>query len=157
ERDAARERLQFWLATAVATELKPLAALEAAWREGKLPAAARGLAFRLIENAGALDRAAQGEIDPTARTAPARLGVRSRRPRLHIPALIRPGPARLAAILQHYAAPDAHGAVFLPRPGALSAPLDRSRSWAECAAAGFRPFGRFACRFDGLERFANAL
>ncbi|HVY86714.1 MAG TPA: phosphonate-binding protein, partial [Caulobacterales bacterium] len=159
ERDAARERLQFWLAGAVAQELAPLVALEAAWREGRLPAAARGLAFRLVENAGALDRAGQGvdELPPEARAALAQCGVRIGRHSIYMPALGRPQAARLAAILQHWALPDPHGALFLPRVGAPSANLDRPRSWAECAAAGYRPFGRFAVRFDRLERLASAL
>ncbi|MES1199142.1 MAG: helicase-related protein [Pseudomonadota bacterium] len=159
ERDAARERLQFWLAGAVAHELGALVALEAAWREGKLPAAARGLAFRLVENAGALDRAGQGvdELPPEARHALAQCGVRIGRHTIYMPALIHPQPARLAAILQHWALPNPQGALFLPRIGAPSVNLDRSRTWAECAAAGYRPFGRFAVRFDRLERLASAL
>ncbi|HVZ99713.1 MAG TPA: helicase-related protein [Caulobacterales bacterium] len=159
ERDAARERLQFWLAGAVAHELGPLMALEAAWREGRLPAAARGLAFRLVENAGALDRAGQGvdELPPEARGALAQLGVRIGRHSIYMPALGRPQAARLAAILQHWALPDPHGALFLPRVGAPSANLERARTWAECAAAGYRPFGKFAVRFDRLERLAAAL
>jgi ATP-dependent RNA helicase SUPV3L1/SUV3 len=159
ERDAARERLEFWLASAVARELKPLVALEAAWREGRLPAAARGLAFRLIENAGALDRAGQGvdEMPPEARHALMQHGVRLGRHSLFLPALIRPRPARLAAILQHWSNPNPNGTLFLPRPGAISAPLERACGWAECAAAGFRPLGRVAVRFDSLERLAAAL
>ena len=159
ERDAARERLQFWLAGAVAHELQPLFALDKAWHDGALPPAARGLAFRLIENAGALDRAGQGvdELAPEARAALTRLGVRFGRHTLYMPALTRPQASRLAAILQHWASNAPQGALFLPRVGAPSTPLDRERAWAECAAAGYRPFGRFAVRFDRVERLASAL
>src|SRR5690606_36262991 len=48
-------------------------------------------------------------------------------------------------------------AVFLARPGALSAPLEQPRCWGECVAAGFRPCGRIAVRLDIVERLAEAL
>jgi len=44
QRAAARERLELWLAQSVANDLRPLVALETAWRDGRLPPDARGLA-----------------------------------------------------------------------------------------------------------------
>jgi ATP-dependent RNA helicase SUPV3L1/SUV3 len=158
-RNAARERVQAWLNGCVRTDLRALVALERAWREGGLPAAARGLAFRLIENDGALDRAQVDldELTPEARKALARLGVRLGRRVIYMPALIKPRAARLMAILTHRM-PRAGGApLFLPRPGAISAPLDDDASPLVCAAAGYRRCGRVAVRFDRVEVLAAAL
>jgi len=159
ERDAAHERLELWLARTVADDLRPLMALETAWREGRLPADARGLAFRLIENAGALDRAREDleHIDDAAQAALTRYGVRLGRHTIFMPKLVRPRAAQTLAVLWHCAHPGKLHAVFLARPGALSAPLDRARGWGEIAAAGYRACGRFAVRLDLVERLAEAI
>jgi ATP-dependent RNA helicase SUPV3L1/SUV3 len=47
-------------------------------------------------------------------------------------------------------------ALFLPAPGAQSAPVDAALSWESYAAAGFRPAGPRAVRLDALERLAGA-
>lgn len=157
EREAAHERLELWLARTVAHDLRPLVGLEAAWRDGKLPADARGLAFRLLENAGALDRAKEdiGHVSQGALQALGRAGVRVGQHSIYMPALIKPRAAHTLAILWHAAHPG--GGVFLARPGALSAPLDRVHPWGECAAAGYRVCGRVAVRLDLIERLADAI
>lgn len=159
ERDAAHERLELWLARTVAHDLRPLVALETAWREGRLPRDARGLAFRLIESAGALDRAGEDleHISADARAVLQRYGVRLGRHTIFMPKLVRPKAALTLAVLWHCAHPGKLHAVFLARPGALSLPLDRARSWGEIAAAGYRACGRFAVRLDLVERLAEAL
>src|SRR5262249_41671659 len=74
-----------------------------------------------------------------------------------VPALLKPRAAHLLAVLWHAAHPHrGHHGVFLPRPGALSAPLDHSRWWGGCAAAGYRPCGRIAIPFDIVERLVAA-
>jgi ATP-dependent RNA helicase SUPV3L1/SUV3 len=158
ERNAARERLELWLAQLVARDLRPLLALENAWREGRLPPDARGLAFRLIENAGALDRAGEDldHMSEQAHSALQRHGVRLGRHTIFMPALVKPRAAHTLALLWHAAHPGPH-AVFLARPGALSVPLELRRSWGECAAAGYRACGRIAVRLDLVERLADAL
>jgi ATP-dependent RNA helicase SUPV3L1/SUV3 len=158
-RAAARVRLQAWVEARVRADLTPLVALESAWREGRLPIAARGLAFRLIENYGALDRddAVLAEVTSEARKALARFGVRIGRHVIYIPALIRPHAARAMAILAHHMARMSGAPSFLPRPGALAAPVDEDISAAVCAAAGYRRCGRIAVRFDRLELLASAL
>lgn len=158
ERTTARERLQDWLTKLIAADLRPLVALEKAWRENVLPPQARGLAFRLIENAGALDRAGEplDDVTPEAWEALTRHGVRIGRHSIFMPALVRPRAAKTLAILRHCALGE-QGAVFLPRPGALSVPLDRRRGWSECAAAGYRACGRVAVRLDQIEHLGDAL
>jgi len=159
ERNAARERLDLWLAQLVAHDLRPLLALENAWREGRLPPDARGLAFRLIENAGALDRAA-GDLDhmsEAACNALRRYGVRIGRHTVFLPALVKPRAAHTLALLWRAAHPNAGQSLFLARPGALSAPLDHKREWGECAAAGYRACGHIAVRLDLVEKLAEAI
>jgi ATP-dependent RNA helicase SUPV3L1/SUV3 len=155
ERAAARERLEYWLARKVTADLRPLALLEAAWRDGKLPPDARGLAFRLLENHGALDAGAEDlrHIGGQARAALQRCGVRLGRHSIFMPALVRPHAARTLAILRH----GPEQALFLPRPGVLSVALERARGWDVCAAAGYRACGRIAVRLDLVERLADAL
>jgi ATP-dependent RNA helicase SUPV3L1/SUV3 len=167
KRAAALAPLQAWLDAAVARELKPLVALEAAWREGRLPASARGLAFRLIEAGGALDRAQSPEplpemLDDAACAALSKLGVRLGRHSFYFPALIKPRPAHLHALLRYWTqeAPpkETHrGPLFLPKPGALSAKTPGALSPLQAAAAGYRLFSGFAVRFDRLEALAEAL
>jgi ATP-dependent RNA helicase SUPV3L1/SUV3 len=159
ERAAAHERLELWLAQTVAHDLRPLVALETAWREGRLPSDARGLAFRLIENAGALDRAQEDldHISEQSQATLARYGVRIGRHTIFLPQLVRPRAAATLAVLWHSAHPGKFHSVFLARPGALSAPIDRHRSWGEYAAAGFRACGRVAVRLDLVERLAESV
>ncbi len=159
ERAAAHERLELWLARMVAHDLRPLVALENAWREGRLPPDARGLAFRLIENAGALDRAEEDleHMKEAGRAALQRHGARLGQHTIFLPALVRPRAAHTLALLWRAAHPNEHHAVFMARPGALSAPLEHKRSWGECAAAGFRACGKIAVRFDLVERLAEAI
>lgn len=159
ERNAARERLEYWLARKVGSELRPLVQLEAAWREGRLPPDARGLAFRLVESAGALDRRVEAldHISGEAQAVLRRLGVRIGRLSVFMPALTRPRTAETLAVLRHAQHAQHARALFLPRAGALSAPLGEPRPWAELAAAGYRGCGRVAVRLDILEKLADAL
>lgn len=159
EREAARERLEFWLARKIAADLRPLVLLEAAWREGRLPADARGLAFRLIENSGALDRAQEDleQVSAEALQALKRCGVRTGRHTIYLSGLIKPRAAQTLATLWHWAHHRTPTGFFLPRPGALSARLDRPVDWREGAAAGYRICGRTAVRFDIVERLGDAL
>jgi ATP-dependent RNA helicase SUPV3L1/SUV3 len=160
ERNAARERLMDWLSRAIAETLRPLVALEAGWREERLKGEARGIAFRLLENGGALDCAREDASALTAEAVEAlrRIGVRVGKQSVFMPQLLKPRAAHVLAILWHAAHPHrGHHGVFLPRPGALSAPLDHSRWWGECAAAGYRQCGRVAVRFDIVERLVEVL
>jgi ATP-dependent RNA helicase SUPV3L1/SUV3 len=162
KRAAALAPLQAWLDGALAFELKPLLALEKAWKENRLPPAARGLAFRLIEAGGALPRAEAGDLDEAARAALSKLGLRLGRHAIYFPALIKPRPAHLHALLRYWTREtppqETHkGPLFMPKPGALSAPLPGLLDAALLAATGFRGFGDFGVRMDRLEALAEAL
>jgi ATP-dependent RNA helicase SUPV3L1/SUV3 len=158
ERAGARERLERWLADMLARDLAPLQRLERAWRDALLPPDARGLAFRLLENAGALDLADEPalQLSAEARTALKKLGVRIGRHAVFLPSLIRPRAAYALAVLTHAAhAPPGH-ALFLPKPGAVSVALAHPISWREAAAAGYRVCAGLAVRFDAIERLSEA-
>ncbi|ANP46445.1 helicase-related protein [Candidatus Viadribacter manganicus] len=159
ERNVARERLELWLAQLVAHDLRPLVALENAWRDGRLPPDARGLAFRLIENVGALDRVGEdlGHMSETACNALRRHGVRLGQHTIFMPALVKPRAAHTLALLWRAAFPDAGRSLFLARPGALSVVLNEKPTWGEGAAAGYRVCGRIAVRLDLIEKLAEAL
>jgi len=154
-RAAALRRLQTWLSAQIARDLAQLAGLASA--DG-VSGAARGLAFRLIESGGALDRRDAHDLvqalDPSGRSALSALGVYIGRRTIYVPRLIKPRPARLWSVLSA----AAHGEpAFLPRPGAIVAPLDAVPPWRSLAAAGYRAAGRFAVRLDIVERLAAAL
>jgi ATP-dependent RNA helicase SUPV3L1/SUV3 len=159
ELNAARERLELWLAQLVAHDLRPLVALENAWRDGRLPTDARGLAFRLIENAGALDRAGEDldHMSELACNALRRHGVRLGTHTVFMPALVKPRAAHTLALLWRAAHPNAEQPLFLARPGSLSTPLEHTCSWGECAAAGYRACGHIAVRLDLVEKLAEAI
>lgn len=158
QRSAARERLELWLARIVARDLRPLVALEKAWREARLTPDARGLAFRLIESAGALDVAHEdlSHLTEAGRSALLRHGVRIGVHTIFMPSLVKPRAARTLALLWRAASPAQH-TLFLPRAGALSVDLQAKREWGECAASGYRACGRIAVRFDVVEKLAAAL
>jgi ATP-dependent RNA helicase SUPV3L1/SUV3 len=157
---AARERVGTWLADAIARDLRPLHRLAAALADGSMRGLARGLAFQLIEAGGALDRRAAGAavqpLTPEDRKALGALGVRIGRHTVFLPGLAKQRAARLHAILRAAAHPEPAG-LFLPPPGgAHSLPVDPARSWGSYAAAGYRPAGPRAVRFESLERLAAA-
>jgi ATP-dependent RNA helicase SUPV3L1/SUV3 len=143
----AMARIEAWLSDEIARELWPLVRLEGAARDPAFSGAAKGLAFRLFESGGALDRREAPNIARNDRAALAALGVRFGRHTIYAPALARPRALRLR---------DALGAVrFSPSRRALSAPCDVALGWADYAVAGFRPCGRRAIRIDIVERLAG--
>jgi ATP-dependent RNA helicase SUPV3L1/SUV3 len=156
---AAKTRIERWLAETVERDLGVLVRLQAAIEARALSGAARGLAFQLIEAGGALDRRASadavGALESEDRKALAALGVRVGRHSVYMPLLLKQRAARLHAILRSAQGGDP-AKLFLPPPGAQSAPIDPALSWSSYAAAGFRPAGPRAARLDAVERLAGA-
>jgi ATP-dependent RNA helicase SUPV3L1/SUV3 len=143
----AMARIEAWLSDEIARELWPLVRLEQAARDLELSGAAKGLAFRLYEAGGALDRREALQVLRSDRAALAALGVRFGRHTIYAPALARSRSLRLRAALGP--------ALFRPSRRALSTPLVPQLSWADYAAMGFRPCGRRAVRIDMIERLAG--
>lgn len=160
--------------TAPAAELAAVEAPEAAAprapRKGPKPpkpgpqplkGLARGMAFRLAEAGGVLDRAGM-EADLAAlsqddRKALRAVGVRFGRAGLYLPGLLKPRAARLHAILDWSSRGAEGGLPFLPSPGATSVKLEAAPPAEQLAAAGYRAFGLRAVRLDIVDRIADAL
>ena len=117
-RERVRARLQAWIDTHVAAVLAPL--FEAGARAQSDPAL-RGLLHRLTE-AGGLVPGPTPWPPPAHRTALKAIGVKAGRHALFMPALLRPRPVALRAILLALAAGLA--VPKLPRPGAVSLPRE---------------------------------
>src|SRR5262249_32681525 len=120
ERAAALARLQAWLGQRIARDLRGLVQLDEAWRHNALPASAPGLAFRLLEAAGAGGAMEdhQHDLPGEARHALENLGVRFGRHALYMPSLLKPRAAHLHAVLRARAS-GRDEPVFLARAGAL--------------------------------------
>lgn len=165
--DAARQRAQARLEARVAglaaRDLSALRALEVAVRDGALRGLARGIAYRLVEGLGAVEReevasdlAALSSADRRALRA---LGVRFGRFCVYIPSLLKPKAAHLCALLRFHAAGRGKDGArpFLPPPGATSLPVSDAIAPLDYAAAGYRVAGPRAVRVDALEALAETL
>jgi ATP-dependent RNA helicase SUPV3L1/SUV3 len=167
-REQVAGRLQTWVNDHIERVLEPLVALRKAaeartssWTEGGLPGPARGLAFRLGENLGQLDRE-EGPLSPDLREAAQalkRFGVIVGRKAIFLPRLIKPAQSNLTALLW---------AVYArllripppPPPGLTSYALDEEEDETPEAflkAAFFRKVGERAVRLDILERIEDIL
>ncbi len=163
DRDKVDQRLTLWLKTHVDTALKPLRDLEAG--EG-LEGLARGVAFRLVEALGILERSEIGEdvrqLDQTMRAGLRRLGVRFGAHHIFVPALLKPAPSRLLAQLWalKHGTPDMPGLAELPQlsaSGRTSITIDPEISKDLYKVVGFRVCGPRAVRIDILERLADLI
>jgi ATP-dependent RNA helicase SUPV3L1/SUV3 len=159
-RDAAAARLSDWSATRVAHALAPLSWLETASKDADMPSSVRGLAFRLFESGGALDRAEVedviGDLDDVGRQALSFLRIRVGRITVFVPALLKQEAIRLHAILRAIAAGEApDGERRRPyQPHGAAGPIIEGLGWADYVAAGYRPAGRIAVRINAVETFA---
>ncbi len=156
----ARARLEGWLEGMVAKELKPLIGLQIKVDAGGITGLGRGLGYRLIEAMGALPRHQIAEelrdLDQTGRHALRQCGVRFGAFHVFMPALIKPAPARLLALL-YVVNEQPQSAPFLPRAG-LTAYVTQAPVSADAARhAGYALFDRRLVRIDILERLADLI
>lgn len=157
-REAALERMQAWVTQRIADRLEPLVALRfaveaSAGSKKALPPAARGIGFQLIEQLGTLDLM-HATLPPDRGSAIRglrRFGVWFGSRTIYFPALLKPGPASLLALLWAVHA-RLDNVPPIPPPGATSFGLDESMPEAFVAAAGYRIVGSRAVRVDILER-----
>ncbi|MCB1486785.1 MAG: helicase, partial [Bauldia sp.] len=141
--------------------LKPLFDLRDA---ENLAPAARGIAFRLAENFGTIDRAEIAEevrgLDQDARAGMRALGVRFGAHHIYVPALLKPGPSALLAtfwVLKHGGFDEVGGLTTLAATGRTSVPVDPAIPAALYRVVGYRVAGNMAIRLDILERLADLI
>jgi ATP-dependent RNA helicase SUPV3L1/SUV3 len=157
DRTRVAERLERWLAAAIARHLAPLAAISAAARDKATAPLLRGLLAPLAEAGGIVSRdsiaAALPTLDRDQRRAAAHLGLRIGTLDLFVPALLKPEPMRWRLALLAARADAAMPP--LPAPGAamIGAPDPLLR--AAAARAGFRDLGEQMLRVDLVERLAR--
>ena len=156
------DRLSEFVAARIEGLLGPLIALTHAANtneDGGLAALSRGVAFRLVENFGAMARTQFGDdlkkLDQDERSKLRKLGVRFGEYTLFMPALLKPAPARLLTMLWALWTERNPRAFEPPKAGLVSAPLDTNLPHAFYYAAGYRPSGARAIRIDMLERLAG--
>ena len=154
-RERAARRLEAFVAGEAARRLAPLRKLEAAVAEGRIKGLARGLAYRLIESGGVLDRAlvrpevkALSQVERRALRA---LGVRIGAFSLHLPGLLKPQARALAQALAAREAPDWRPPADRPSPSPAGA------SARALSAHGLMAVGGLAVPVLQLERLDELL
>ncbi|EYD72139.1 ATP-dependent DNA helicase [Rubellimicrobium mesophilum DSM 19309] len=152
-----QRRLQHFIDRKIAAAMEPLLTMG---RDEALTGLAKGFAFRLNEHLGIIPRGEIAEevkqLDPEARSALRKHGVRIGQFTVFLPALLKPAPTRLRLVLwslwkgldEFPSAPPA-GHVTVPAPQGLPQGF-----WA---MAGYRAAGDRAIRIDMLERLADML
>jgi ATP-dependent RNA helicase SUPV3L1/SUV3 len=162
-RDKVQARAERFVNFQVESLLKPLADLKAA---EQLTGIARGIAFRLVESLGLINRREIAEdirsLDQEGRAALRRLGVRFGAYHIFIPALIKPAPAGLVTLLWALGndGKDKLGfgdVVHALASGRTSMVVNQSFDKDFYRLAGYRNLGRRAVRVDILERLADLI
>ena len=162
-RERVQDRVDIWLKSHVETLLKPLFELLAGV---ELSAPARGIAFRLVEGLGVLERSELAEdikaLDQEARSGLRKLGVRFGAYHIYVPALLKPAPSALNAMLwalKNHGL-DAPGLAELPQlsaTGRTTVPVDPTFARPLYRVVGYRIAGNRAVRIDILERLADII
>ncbi len=159
-----QKRLDLWLAQHVKKLLGPLAELE----NGQgLEGIARGVAFRIAESLGVLERSQVAEdvksLTQEARATLRKLGVRFGAYHLYLPALLKPAPRAFAAqlwALRNSTVESVQGQAEVPHlaaSGRTSFVADKDIPKGFYRAAGFHVCGERAVRVDILERLADLI
>jgi ATP-dependent RNA helicase SUPV3L1/SUV3 len=151
-RDRAQRRLEAWLAGEAGRALRPLRRLKSAVEDGKLKGLPRGLAFRLLEAGGVLDRR-DVERDLAALSQAERrtlkeFGIRVGAHSVWLPALLK---TRGRALMQAYVANDP----FRPTAGGPTALPATPPSARLMSAFGVRAIGRVAAPVEWLETLSE--
>ena len=155
-RERAQRRLEAFVAARSAAVLGPLKALQDAMAEGRLKGLARGIAYRLLEAGGVIDRALvsaeAAALSPGERRALKGLGVRFGAFSLYLPALLAPEARTHLAAFARLAAPH-----WRPTADALSALPEPAPPPVTLAARGLRAVAGLAVPVEALERLDAAL
>ncbi len=162
-RDSVQNRVDLWVKAQIDTLLKPLTDLKAG---EELEGLARGIAFRIVEGLGILERHVAADeirqLDQDMRASLRKHGVRFGAYTIFVPALLKPAPSQLLAQLWalKHGALDMNGMAELPQlsaSGRTSIPVDETIDKALYKVVGFRVCGPRAVRVDILERLADLI
>jgi ATP-dependent RNA helicase SUPV3L1/SUV3 len=164
-RGRVQDRLQAFFNARIESQLGELIALQTAVNategEAALAAPARGVAFRLVENLGAISRTQFGDelkqIDQAERAKLRTLGVRFGEYTLFMPNLLKPAPAKLLTMLWALWSDKPPAGFLPPKAGLVSLLADKDLPHAYYYASGYRPSGLRAVRIDMLERLASLI
>jgi ATP-dependent RNA helicase SUPV3L1/SUV3 len=155
-RQRATQRLEAFVASEAGRRLSGLRKLEAAVADGKIKGLARGLAFRLIEAGGVLDRApVRAEtraLSQVERRMLRGLGVKLGAFSVYMPSLLRP---EARALTQSLAARDVPG--WRPAADKLSRLPAQTPSPRALSAFGLRAVRGLAVPVEQLERLDELL
>ena len=155
-RQRAGQRLEAFVASEATRRLAGLRKLETAVAEGRIKGLARGLAFRLIEAGGVLDRAqARTEtrsLSPVERRTLRGLGVRLGAFSIFMPSLLRPDARALTQALAGREVPG-----WRPATDSVSRLPARTPSPRALAAFGLRVVRGLAVPVEQLERLDELL
>ncbi len=163
DREKIQTRLDTWITELIAERLKPLADLAKA---EDVTGLARGIAYQLSENLGALKRESITNdiksLDQNARATLRKYGVRFGAFNIFFPQLLKPAPAELALtlwLLKHGAKAglDANALPEPPRAGLTSSATDAKIPEAFYLAYGFHVSGPRVVRLDIIERLADQI
>lgn len=154
-RQRAQRRLEAFVAAEAARRLSPLRRLESALADGKVKGLARGLAYRLVEAGGVLDRAEVREetraLSQVERRVLRGLGVRIGAFSLFMPGLLKPEARALAQAIAARMRPD-----WRPVAGAVVA-LPEGIAARTLSAHGLRAVRGLAVPVEQLERLDELL
>jgi len=162
-RDSVAARIDRWLSNHIANILKPLVEMSA---DHTLEGISRGVAFRLVESLGNIDRREIAKdiqsLDQDMRAGLRRHGVRFGAYTIFVPSLLKPAPAELLCLLWALKndKQDAIGLDEVPTilaSGRTSTALDESFEPEAYRLCGYRVLGKKAVRIDILERLAELI
>ncbi|MEE4209324.1 MAG: helicase-related protein [Parvularcula sp.] len=163
---AIEDRLRRFIADRVEGLAGPLVALQRALNlpsdaPEALSPSARAIAFRLLENFGAMSRRPIADdvkaLTQDERSGLRKLGVRFGEYTLFLPALLKPAPAQFLGLLWALWSETDPSKYQQPQAGATSVPSEESVPHAFWYAVGYRPSGKRAVRIDMLERLAQEI
>jgi ATP-dependent RNA helicase SUPV3L1/SUV3 len=154
--ESATKRLNDWISAQIETRLKPLVILA----DLPLTGAARGIAFQVSENLGALPRYKLGDqIRNLEKKDYGRLkfgGLRVGYEHVFMPILLKPDPTALRCLL--WAIHEERNPIPpLPPAGRVSFETEKGLHWSYYLTAGYAVFDNLAVRLDMLDRLAGLL
>ena len=145
-RERAKARLEAFVAAEAGRKLAPLRQLEAAMAEGRVKGLARGVAYRLLEAGGVLDRRAVSAelkvLSQTERRTLRSLGVKFAAFTVYMPVLLEVEARHIAVAFASLGA-----ARWTPPLDRRAACLNPCPVPAPSPPTGCRPAGRWPCRF----------